>query len=205
MKPKSDWSVQEASSFANTLANHGWTREANADAASSCIYSLCRQLKERDNEVPLSNCAKMREALEYLRDASREFCHLILNSKYNEVFDKYKYAEVAKIRDAIANANAALARNRERPRSGEQRGEMKAENLTDCVDRLLEMAEFFKGSDPNLALELRDTASHVLDLVAYREYLARANNGETGGGSHRSRNGERKAQLAGVAREAVCR
>lgn len=29
--------------------------------------------------------------------------------------------------------------------------------------------------------------------------------GETGGGSHGSRNGERKAQLAGVAREAVCR
>lgn len=28
--------------------------------------------------------------------------------------------------------------------------------------------------------------------------------GETGGGSHGSRNGERKAQLAGVAREAVC-
>ena len=82
---------------------------------------------------------------------------------------------------------------------------MKAENLTDCVDKLLEMAEFFKGSDPNLALNLRDTASRALDLVAYREYLARANNGETGGGSHRSRNGERKAQLAGVACEAVRR
>ena len=52
---------------------------------------------------------KLREALKYLRDASREFCHLILNSKYNAVFDKYKYAEVAKIRDAIASANAALA------------------------------------------------------------------------------------------------
>lgn len=52
---------------------------------------------------------KLREALKYLRDASREFCHLIHNSKYNEVMDKYKYAEVAKIRDAIANANAALA------------------------------------------------------------------------------------------------
>ena len=51
----------------------------------------------------------MREALKYLRDTSREFCHLILNSKYNEVFDKYKYPEVAKIRDAIANANAALS------------------------------------------------------------------------------------------------
>lgn len=60
---------------------------------------------------------------------------------------------------------------------------MKAANLTDCVDRLLEMSEFFKGSDPNLALELRDTASRVLDFVAYRECLARAKDGETGGGS----------------------
>ena len=51
---------------------------------------------------------------------------------------------------------------------------MKAGNLKDCVDKLLEMAEFFKGSDPNLALELRDTASRVLDFVAYRAYLARA-------------------------------
>ena len=57
----------------------------------------------------VGNAAKMREALKYLRDTSREFCHLILNSKYNEVFDKYKYPEVAKIRDAIANANAALS------------------------------------------------------------------------------------------------
>lgn len=59
--------------------------------------------------LEVGNTVKMREALGYLRDASREFCHLILNSKYNEVFDKYKYAEVAKIRDAIANANAALS------------------------------------------------------------------------------------------------
>lgn len=35
--------------------------------------------------------------------------------------------------------------------------------------------------------------------------ITNSTNGETGGGSHRSRNGERKAQLAGVAREAVCR
>lgn len=61
---------------------------------------------------------------------------------------------------------------------------MKAASLKDCVDKLLEMSEFFKGSDPNLALELRNTASRVLDLVAYREYLARTNDGETGGASH---------------------
>lgn len=59
--------------------------------------------------LEVGNTVKMREALGYLRDASREFCHLILNSKYNEVFDKYKYAEVSKIRDAIVNANFALS------------------------------------------------------------------------------------------------
>ena len=59
--------------------------------------------------LEVGNTAKMCEALEYLRDASREFCHLILNSKYNEVFDKYKYPEVSKIRYAIDNANVALS------------------------------------------------------------------------------------------------
>lgn len=67
-----------------------------------------------DCNQPVTNChvlntAKVREALEYLRDASREFCHLILNSKHNEIYDKYKYKEVSKIRDAIVNANFALA------------------------------------------------------------------------------------------------
>lgn len=62
-------------------------------------------------EQAVTNCnqLKTREALEYLRDASREFCHLILNSKYNEVYDKYKHPEVAKISDAIANAGLVLA------------------------------------------------------------------------------------------------
>lgn len=70
---------------------------------------------------------------------------------------------------------------------------MKSQNLTDGVDKLLEMSVFFKDSDPILALKLRDTASRILDLVAYREYLAHIDNGETGGASHRSRNGEPKA------------
>lgn len=51
---------------------------------------------------------------------------------------------------------------------------MKAASLKDCVDKLLEMAEFFRNSDPALALNLRDTASRVLDFVAYREHLAHA-------------------------------
>lgn len=49
---------------------------------------------------------------------------------------------------------------------------MKAASLKDCVDRFLEMSEFFRNSNPALALELRNTASRVLDLVVYREYLA---------------------------------
>ena len=60
------------------------------------------------DSLQVGNAAKMREALKYLRDASREFCHLILNSKHNEIFDKYKYKEVAKISDAIANAGITL-------------------------------------------------------------------------------------------------
>jgi hypothetical protein len=62
-------------------------------------------------EEAVTNCnqLKIRSALEYLRNASREFCNLILNSKYNEVYDKYKHPEVAKISDAIANAGLVLA------------------------------------------------------------------------------------------------
>ena len=57
-KPTCDWSVKDALDFANTLANHGWTRDANADAASSCIYALCRMLED------IGNAAAMREALD---------------------------------------------------------------------------------------------------------------------------------------------
>lgn len=59
--------------------------------------------------LQVGNAAKMREALKYLRDASREFCHLLRNSKHLEVFDKYKHAEVSKIGDAIANAGIVLS------------------------------------------------------------------------------------------------
>lgn len=69
-----------------------------------------RNLADRIEQA-VTNCnqLKMREALKYLRDASREFHHLILNSKHNEICDKYKYPEVMKIRDAIANAGVVLA------------------------------------------------------------------------------------------------
>ena len=57
-KPTCDWSVKDALNFANTLANHGWTRDANADAASSCIYALCRMLKDGGNPAALRNALK---------------------------------------------------------------------------------------------------------------------------------------------------
>lgn len=65
--------------------------------------------QELSANVSVGNAAKMREALKYLRDASREFCHLMRNSKYVRVMDEYKYAEVAKIIDAIANAGVTLS------------------------------------------------------------------------------------------------
>lgn len=84
----------------------------NATTTSTCKESL-----------QVGNIAKMREALKYLRDASREFHHLILNSKHNEICDKYKYPAVAKISDAIANAGVVLAespRNCDVGSAGEQ-------------------------------------------------------------------------------------
>ena len=58
VRPKCDWSVKDALNFANTLANHGWTMDANSDAASSCIYALCRMLKEIGNPAALRNALK---------------------------------------------------------------------------------------------------------------------------------------------------
>ena len=60
-EPKCDWSIKDALALANTLANHG-LRDGNADAASSCIYSLCRTL--------LGNAAAIREALQELCDCT---------------------------------------------------------------------------------------------------------------------------------------
>lgn len=68
----------------------------------------------RGEHPPVNNAAEMREALVALRDAARNFCHQILNSKHNEIMDKYTCAKqgfpaVIDIRDAIVRANYALA------------------------------------------------------------------------------------------------
>ncbi len=66
VQPQTNWNLKDAFAFANTLANHGWTRDANADAASSCIYALCRMLKDG------GNAAAMREALKTLLNLAYE-------------------------------------------------------------------------------------------------------------------------------------
>jgi hypothetical protein len=76
-------------------------------AAHKREIEASRANSEKSSAV--GNAAKMRSALKYLRDASREFCHLILNSKYNQIYDKYKCKEFVKIGDAIVYANIALA------------------------------------------------------------------------------------------------
>jgi len=60
------------------------------------------------------NAAAMREALVALRDAARNFCQQILNSKYNDIMDEYKCRErgfpaLLDLRYAIPKANAALS------------------------------------------------------------------------------------------------
>lgn len=62
VQPTCDWSVKDALNFANTLSNHGWTRDANADTAATCIYALCRMLRE------VGNAAAMREMLIAIKD-----------------------------------------------------------------------------------------------------------------------------------------
>ena len=69
-------------------------------------------------------------------------------------------------------------------------------NLNDRIHELLEMSEYFKETDKVLAWQLRQTANRILDWLAYEQSQRGAllsNDGETGGVSHRSRNGEPKA------------
>lgn len=65
-EPKCNWSIKDALALANTLANHG-LRDGNADAASSCIYSLCRILSSH------GNAAALRRALEDTEELLEHF------------------------------------------------------------------------------------------------------------------------------------
>ena len=77
-------------------------------------------------------------------------------------------------------------------------------SLNDRINELLEMSEYFKETDKVLAWQLKQTANRILDWIAYEQSRRGAllltassigftTDGETGGGSHGSRNGEREA------------
>ena len=87
-EPKCNWSIKDALALANTLANHG-LRDGNADAASSCIYSLCRILSSA------GHAAAMREALENSNGLLEE---LAMIGEWGE-----------SAREQIAENNAALS------------------------------------------------------------------------------------------------
>ena len=88
-----------------------WKREkAKAEADALAVGGIV----EAERHSP-GNAAAMCEALVALRDAARNFCHQILNSKYNDIMDKYKCRErgfpaLLDLRYyAIPKANAALS------------------------------------------------------------------------------------------------
>ena len=100
--------LQEMDRRMRELAGLYAAERERADSLAEELRVL-RENRTCKDSLEVGDAAKMREALKYLRDASREFCHLIRNSKYIGLMDKYKYAEVARIRDAIANAGLTLA------------------------------------------------------------------------------------------------
>lgn len=107
-----DWKAEEVGDLQIRIADRieeVWQIKLVAEKAKAAAEGYVQGMQSVTGCNRLGDTAKMREALKYLRDASREFHHLILNSKHNEICDKYKYAEVAKISDAIVNANFALA------------------------------------------------------------------------------------------------
>ena len=74
VQQKTNWSLTDALAFANTLANHGWTREANADSASSCIYALCRLLKDGGNAAAMREALLRCEAISCLPEIREQQC-----------------------------------------------------------------------------------------------------------------------------------
>lgn len=87
------------------------TRHAEAvarDNCRDCVHNPSGKNYEG------GNAAAVREALLTLRDAARNFCHQILNSKYNDMMDTYKCRErgfpaLLDLRAAIPKANFALS------------------------------------------------------------------------------------------------
>ena len=79
------------------------------------VHRLARRIKEaldRESKIP-GNVMALRAALRELRDASRDFYHQILNSKYSGILDKYTCAKqgfpaVLHVKAATVMANLAL-------------------------------------------------------------------------------------------------
>ena len=79
------------------------------------VHRLARRIKEaldRESKIP-GNVMALRAALRELRDASRDFYHQILNSKYSGILDKYTCAKqgfpaVLHVKAATVMANRAL-------------------------------------------------------------------------------------------------
>ena len=115
--------------------------EKVADRCDTSCGREHRQLAEWLKELRdirrhgIGNAAAMREALASLRNAARNFCHQILNSKYNDIMDEYKCRErgfpaLLDLRYAIPKANFAL--------SGPARNCDFYDNKTDAETRFVE-------------------------------------------------------------------
>lgn len=111
-EPKCNWSIKDALALANTLANHG-LRDGNADAASSCIYSLCRILFAHGNAAALRDALVQCEL--FLGNVSRHG-HPTLNPG-----DKCTACDgVDELRGMVVAALAAPARNCDRFKAADE-------------------------------------------------------------------------------------
>jgi len=94
-------------------------KKITEELAVKIADALNRQKAEEGAETTgdsqaIRNSAAMREALVCLRDVARNFYHQILNSKYNDIMDKYTcckqgFPAVLDLRYAISKANFALS------------------------------------------------------------------------------------------------
>ena len=86
------------------------------EAAGKRERELSKPYPESGGDLgQLGDAAALREALVCLRDAARNFCHHIFNSKYSVIMDKYTcckqgFPAVLDLRYAIPKANFAISK-----------------------------------------------------------------------------------------------
>jgi hypothetical protein len=91
------------------------TSRIKTECLGLIVHRLARRIKEaldRESKIP-GNVMALRAALRELRDASRDFYHQILNSKYSGILDKYTcvkqgFPAVLHVKEATVMANLAL-------------------------------------------------------------------------------------------------